>query len=84
MVLLILCINAITYLILLYHYRINNNLIQLKLTLNQNNADNNIIMANNTHTIKNRLTHVYLLNHVDLGNNNTHPRFLMQPRIYNM
>lgn len=77
MFLLILFTNAIAYLILLYQYQSNHNLNQMKLTLNENNTDN-IIMVNNTHTIKNRLTHVHQ------GNNNTHPRFIMQHRIYNM
>ena len=63
MLLLIIFINAISYLALLYQYQSN-------LILIQNNND--IKMGNNT------------LNDLHVGNNNTHHRFLMQPRIYNI
>jgi hypothetical protein len=63
MLLLIIFINAISYLALLYQYQ--NNLISIQ--------NNDIKMKNNT------------LNDLHVGNNNnTHYRFLMQPRIYNI
>ena len=65
MLLLIIFINAISYLALLYQYQ--NNLISIQ--------NNDIKMKNNT---------LNDLNDFHVGNNNTHYRFLMQPRIYNI
>lgn len=63
MLLLIIFINAISYLALLYQYQSNINFVK----------NNNVIkMENNT------------LNDFYVSNNNTHHRFLMQPRIYNI
>ena len=66
MLLLIIFLNAISYLALLYQYQSN-------LILIQNNND--IKMGNNT---------LNDINDFHVGNNNTHHRFLMQPRIYNI